>query len=353
MRLRELRTPAAAVAATAAAGALHAVSGGSTATFLVSALALAALAALVGRGVEGVGTRLGAGATGTVQAALGNLPELLVGIFALRAGLVTVVQAALVGSIVANLLLVLGLAFVVGGLRHGPQRFDVRRARLVAVQLLLAVAALAVPTLAARLHTPAASHEVALSRVVAVALLAVFLLSVPSALRRRDGDEARALAEPGDPAAPSLGASLAVLAAAGVGAAFASDWFVAALIPAVDRLHISQQFAGLVIVAIAGNAVENVVGVVLAARNRPELALSIVLYSPLQIALVVVPVLVLAAPLVGGVALPLALAPELLAVLFSAVVVVGFVVADGESTWLEGVALIALYVVSAAAFWWR
>jgi Ca2+:H+ antiporter len=347
---REFAVPAAAVAATAAAGALHAVNPDGAGTFLVSAVALAALAALVGRGVDGVGTHLGAGATGSLQAALGNLPELLVGIFALRAGLVTVVQAALVGSIVANLLLVLGLAFVVGGLRHGPQRFDVARARLVAVQLLLAVAALAVPTLAVRLHTPAAAHEVALSRVVAVALLVVFALSVPAALRRRDGDEPREAVA--GSSSPSLARSLVVLAGAGIGAAFASDWFVAALTPAEHRWHISPMFAGLVIVALAGNAVENVVGVVLAARNRPELALSIVLYSPLQIALVVVPVLVLAAPALGGVALSLALPGQLLAVLVSTVVVVGFVVGDGESTWLEGVALIALYAVSVSAFWW-
>jgi Ca2+:H+ antiporter len=207
-----------------------------------------------------------------------------------------------------------------------------------------------VPTLAVRLHTPAAAHEVALSRVVAVALLVVFALSVPAALRRRDGDEPREAVA--GSSSPSLARSLVVLAGAGIGAAFASDWFVAALTPAEHRWHISPMFAGLVIVALAGNAVENVVGVVLAARNRPELALSIVLYSPLQIALVVVPVLVLAAPALGGVALSLALPGQLLAVLVSTVVVVGFVVGDGESTWLEGVALIALYAVSVSAFWW-
>jgi Ca2+:H+ antiporter len=143
-----------------------------------------------------------------------------------------------------------------------------------------------------------------------------------------------------------------MLAATGLGAAFVSDWFVAALEPAIGALHISQAFAGLVIVAIAGNAVENVVGIQLAARNRADYALSVILQSPVQIALVLAPVLVLAAPLVGAASFTLVLPPLLIAVLVMAVIVTVIVVFDGESNAFEGATLIALYGIIAAAFWW-
>src|SRR5206468_11839116 len=141
------------------------------------------LAAAVGEATEQLGERLGPGATGVLQSAIGNLPELFVAIFALRAGLVEVVQAALVGSILANSLLVLGLAFVVGGLRHGTQRFASESPRMIAVLTLLAVAALVVPTLSHLLHTPADVHGDALSLVVAVVLLVVFVASIPVSLQ--------------------------------------------------------------------------------------------------------------------------------------------------------------------------
>src|SRR5262249_32467509 len=124
--------------------------------FAASALAVAVLASLVARSVEQMGDRFGAGATGVLQSALGNLPELFIGFFALRAGLVAVVQAAIIGSILSNALLVLGLAFVVGGLRHGTQVFSSHRARSTSALLVLATAALVLPSLAALTHVPAA-----------------------------------------------------------------------------------------------------------------------------------------------------------------------------------------------------
>src|SRR5581483_195692 len=136
-----------------------------------------------GQATERLGDRLGPGATGVLQSALGNLPELFVGIFALRAGLVAVVQASLVGSILGNSLLVLGLAFVVGGARHGVQRFATDPPRMISTMTLLAVAALAMPTLVHGLHTPAEPHAEALSVACAIVLLVVFAGSIPFALR--------------------------------------------------------------------------------------------------------------------------------------------------------------------------
>lgn len=336
---------------TVAAGLLHLHPVGSVLPFAVAALALAALATLVGAAVDALGDRLGAGATGVLQSALGNLPELFVCIFALRAGLDDVVRAAIVGSILSNVLLVLGLAFVVGGLKHGVQKFHAPAARDLALLLLLAVAALMLPALTAALHEPAAGHELAFSRVVAGLLLVVFLLSLPAALARRGGPVPEEEDADGNARAWPLGLAIGLLAVAGLGAAFVSDWFVSALTPAMDALHISQAFAGLVIVAIASNAVENVVGIQLAAKNRADYALSVILQSPLQIALVLAPVLVLIAPLVGA-SFTLVLSPLLIAVLALAALVTAVVVFDGESTWLEGVALVALYGICATAFFW-
>src|SRR5262249_31323156 len=170
-------TVAVAALASVAAGVLGAVGADGVLSFVVAAAALATLATVVGVATEQLGERLGPGATGVLQSGLGNLPELFVCVFALRARLVGVVQAALVGSVLGNSLLVLGLAFVVGGLRHGTQRFGAEAARMIAVLTVLAVAALAVPTLVAELHAPAAAHVEALSIAAAVVLLVVFGLS--------------------------------------------------------------------------------------------------------------------------------------------------------------------------------
>ena len=341
-----------AAVASLAGGALHAGGASPVLTFLVCAVALAALATLVGEATEQLGARLGPGPTGVIQSALGNLPELFVGIFALREGLVGVVQGAVVGSILGNSLLVLGAAFVAGGLRHGTQRFSGDAARLIVTLALLSVAALAMPSLATQLHTPAAGHEDQLAVVVSLVLLAVFGASLVVSLRHRHSDAAG-----GDVrAAPAvhwpMALTVGLLGAAGVGAALVSDWFVTALTPATESLHISQGFTGLVIVAIAGNAVENVVGIQMMARNNPDTAISVILQSSLQVALVLIPALVLLSHVVGGALFTLSFPPLLVAALVLTALIQAVVVDDGESTWIEGLALIGVYVVIATSFWW-
>jgi len=313
-------------------------------TFVVAAIALGALAHLVGTATEQLGSRLGSGGAGVVQSALGNLPELFIAIFALRSGLMGVVQAALVGSILANSILVLGIAFVVGGLRNGTQHFDSDRARMISTLTLLAAATMATPSLAAAFHTPAAPHGRTLSLVCAGVLLAVFVLTLPSFLAST-GDEEH------EPTRWSPVTTALVLALSGVAAAFTADWFVSALTPAIHTLHMSEEFAGLVVVAIAGNAVENVVGVQLAARNRPDFAISVILNSSLQVALALTPVLVFIS-LFMGTHLTLVFPTLLALVLVIAAILGAFVVNDGRSTWQEGVVLVGFYVVIAASFWW-
>jgi Ca2+:H+ antiporter len=255
------------------------------------------------------------------------------------------VQAALIGSVLANSVLVLGLAFVVGGLRHGTQTFHSPRARIVSTLTVLAAATLSVPTLAHEFHAPAARHEHALSLICAGVLLAVFVLTLPGLLRGLPGEA------PHEPPRWSLAQTLGVLGAAAAAAAIVSDWFVGALTPAIDSLHMSQDFAGLVVVAIAGNAVENVVGLQLARRNQPDFAISVIVSSSLQIALALTPILVFGSLFFAS-TLTLVF-PTLLAVsLLFAAGLGALVVYDGESTWEEGAILVGLYVVIAASFWW-
>jgi Ca2+:H+ antiporter len=337
----ELAITAAAVGLTALC---HFAAVSAVITFLVSAATLALLARLVGVATEQLGGRLGTGGASVVQSALGNLPELFISLFALRDGLTNVVQAALVGSILANSVLVLGIAFVVGGLVNGPQRFDSERARLVSTLTVLAAATLAIPSLAHAFHAPAAAHGQALSLVCAGVLLVLFVLTLPGFLRSSPGEEH-------ERPRWSVVTTAVILGAAGTGAAFASDWFVTALTPAIHTLHMSPEFAGLVIVAIAGNAVENVVGVQLAARNRPDFAVAVIVNSSLQVALALTPVLVFAS-LLFATHLTLVFPTLLAFVLLLAGILGALIVNDGQSTWEEGAVLVGFYVVIAASFWW-
>jgi len=334
------------------AGVGHYAEWPSVLRFLLSGGAVTALAALVGRSVEQLGDRLGAGATGVLQSALGNLPELFICIFALKSGLVGVVQAALIGSILANLLLVLGACFLVGGLRHGTQKLGSERAKSISMLMLLSVTALVIPSVAHWVHSPVEPHEKTFSLIVSVILLALFALSLPASLRRDEQSESGPGQEDHEVPRWPITLAVAMLAVAGAAAAFVSDWFVDALTPAMDALNVSEAFAGLVIVAIAGNAIENVVGVQLAARGQSEYAFSVVLNSPIQIGLVLAPVLVIVSQVFGLATLTLVFSPMLVIALIFAVVLAAFISIDGESNWLEGATLIALYAVIATSFWW-
>jgi Ca2+:H+ antiporter len=324
---------------------------GEVVAFLIAAVALSILAMVVGHATDHLGNKLSAGVTGVLQSAFGNLPELFICYFSLRAGLVEVVKGALVGSILANSLLVLGAAILCGGLKHGTQTFRSEPPKMIATLMMLATAALVIPSLVHWLHAPASMHEGSLSVAVAIVLLVVFVCSLVFTLKSD-----KAVTPPPDEFShasvwPIWFATL-VLVFAGVGAAFVSEWFVEALTPATKAMGISQGFSGLVIAAIAGNAIENIVGIQMAMRNKQDLALSLVLNSSLQIALLLIPLLVLISLTTGGAILTLVFSPLMVAALVLASLVTAFIVFDGESIWLEGVALIGLYVVIVIPFWW-
>lgn len=335
------------IAALVAAGAgLHYGHASPTATFVVTGCALGGLAWLIGAATESVGARFGAAATGALQSTLGNLPELFIVLFALRAGEVVVAQTSILGSLFANALLVLGLAIVAGARAapDGTMRFRHRLPNDTATLLLLAVFAIALLGVSDSLGDRASRHQVAISAVGAVCLLAVYVIWLWDYLRADAHSEA-ALEEPTHGALP-FQAGLATLAVAGAAAAFVSDWFVAALDPAVRTLGVSKAFTGIVIVGIAGNAVENVVGITLAAKGQADLAVSVVKNSVAQIACFLFPALVLLSLLFAH-HLTFVLNPVYVGALAVMAVAVWQVTGDGEALAYEGWALVAIYAILA------
>ncbi len=319
--------------------------------FIVSAVALASLATVVGHSTEQLGNYLGPGPTGVLQASVASLPELFVSFFALQAGLVTVVQSALVGSILANTLLIMGLAFLFGGVKNGTQKFGSEKPRAIVIMMVLAVSAMIVPTLAQALHTPVEAHEEALSIASAFVLLAVFAASIPFSWKGGPISE-KLPAEDLEEEPWPMSRAITTLVIAGVVTAFVSEWFVNALEPTMLAWGISEAFAGLVIVAIAGNAVENVVGIRLAIKNKTDFAISVLMNSSLQVALALTPILILLSYFFAPIPLTLVLPPLLVAALFLSAILSAFIVYDGESNWLEGMAMIGLYIMIAISFWW-
>lgn len=341
-----------AVVLSAIAGSMHYAHANAVLTFIISSGALAVLAMIVGDATEQLGRNFGPGATGILQSALGNLTELFVCIFALRAGLDKVVQAALVGSILGNALLVLGLAIFVGGLKNGRQKFKSDGPKMITTLMIIAFAALAIPTLTKMYHTRAERHLNTLDVFLAVVLLVMFAGSLFFSLRNDVSAALESKENKKDGKGWTVMVTIAVLALAGGASAFVSDWFIDALTPAMAAGGINDTFAGLIIVALAGNAIENVVGIQLAYKNKMDYSISVIMNSSLQIALFLFPLLVLLSFILGGAILSFILSPMLLASLALCVIVCVFIVFDGESIWMEGVSLIGLYLLIAAAFWW-
>jgi Ca2+:H+ antiporter len=338
--------------ATLAAGVLHFADAEPVVTFLVAAVALAGLAWVISIATEAVGERFGPAITGVLQSTLGNLPELFIVLFALSAGEVVVAKTSIVGSLLANALLVLGLAIVAGAQTSGDgvMRFHRRLPNDTATLLILAVFIIVMLGLSDTVGDRASEHQVAISAIGAVCLLAVYGAWLWGYLRTDRPVEPAIEARPHG----TLGfaPAIALLAVAGVSAALVSDWFVDALDPAVDALGISKAFTGLVIVAIAGNAVENVVGITLAAKGQSDLAISVVKNSVAQIAVFVFPALVLLSLFLEH-RLTFVLGPVYIGALLLTALAMWQITGDGEAVAFEGWALVALYVILAVLTWYE
>jgi Ca2+:H+ antiporter len=328
---------------TVGAAVAHYAGASSLVTFAIATVALAGQAWIVSFSTEQVGERFGPAVTGLLQSTLGNLPEFFIVIFALRAGEVVVAQTSIIGSIFANALLVLGLVILAGcrESKDGVMRFLVRLPKDNVTLMILASFLIVLIGVSVGTGDKASHHVKAISIVGAVALLITYAVWLVDYIR---SDPSR---EPSQEA-PRVSMALAVtlLAAGGVAAAFVSDWFIAALTPAMDRIDVPKAFSGLVIVAIAGNAVENTAGVALALKGEADLAISVVKNSVAQITAFLFPALVLVS-LLFATPLTFALSPVFIAALALTALALWQITGDGEATRFEGVALISLYVMLA------
>jgi Ca2+:H+ antiporter len=334
------------LALTVASGILHYADADPVAVFIVAAGALAGLAWVIAVATETVGDRFGPAATGVLQSTLGNLPELFVVLFAISAGEIVVAKTSIVGSLLANALLVLGLAIVAGARAapDGVMKFKRRLPNDTATLLLLAVFVIAVLAVSDQVGDRASRHQIAISVIGAICLLAVYGSWLWSYLRSESKEPA--LERPQAHRHVSFNAAIVLLAAGGVAAALVSDWFVDALDPAVEAIGISKAFTGLVIVGIAGNAVENVVGILLAAKGQSDLAISVVKNSVAQIAVFLFPALVLLSLFFES-RLTFVLAPVYVIALVLTALAVWQITGDGKAVMFEGFALVTLYVVVA------
>jgi Ca2+:H+ antiporter len=333
--------------------------------FVAAGLGLLPLAGLIGHATSQVAHHLGSQYGGLLNATFGNAVELIITLFALRQGLVMLVKASITGSIVGNTLLVLGLALLAGGVRHGLLKFSVRPASLNAALMILAVAGLVLPALFSTL-VPDSGRIEAISLTVAVILLASYFAYLVYVLRgdgpflgpRRAEQRARAAASaPLPPPAPaqkqlagwSLRHGLLALAAATLGTAVVSEALVSAVEPVTRQLGWTELFVGVILIPIIGNASENWAAVRAAWHNHVDLTLGITAGSSTQIPLFVTPVLILASLLLGQ-PMTLVFEPLELMVLALSTAVFAYLSLDGESHWLEGVLLLALYLMTAVVF---
>jgi len=316
--------------------------------FAGSAVALLPLAGWIGTGTEHTAKRVGASLGGLLSATFGNAAELIITVFALRAGLVELVKASLTGSIIGNTLLVFGASAVAGGVRHGAQRFDARTAGRHSAMMILAVSAMALPAVFATVEaSPYVREEV--SAGVSILLLLTYGAYIYYSYFSKEG---RASAPPeedhGGDAAWPLRKSIALLAAAVLGTVVASELLVGSVEAVSESLGLSTFFVGLIVVPLIGNVAENSAAIRFARRNHMELAISIAANSSTQIAVFVAPLLVLISLPVHP--MNMVFQPIELVTLFCATAIFAYISLDGETTWLEGVQLIALYLIAAVAF---
>lgn len=327
------------------------------AAFVAASIAIVPLAAELGKTTELLAEKTGAAIGGLLNVTFGNAAEMIIGFTALRSGLGDVVKASITGAVIGNLLLVLGAALLAGGLRHPTQTFNASAARSRTTMLLLAATALIAPAAyhyLSRGHAGARENgfslEVSIVLLISYALGQVFALRTHRELFAGHTAEAGAVEEEEEPS-PSIQWLIAILATVTCFIAWMSEILVGCIEPVARQLGMTEVFIGVIVVAMVGNSAEQSTAILMATKNRMDLALSIAIGSSIQIALFVAPVLLLASYLVGPAPINLVLTPaEVLAVTFS-VVIAGQICGDGESNWFEGAQLLAVYAIVALLFY--
>ena len=333
--------------------------------FLTAAVAILPLAGWMGRATEHLAEQTGEGVGGLLNATFGNAAELIIAFAALRAGLHDVVKASIAGSIIGNILLVLGAAMFAGGLRHSEQTYNAAGTRSQATLLTLSAIALVLPAAysgavgrritegVTGLAADLAHDVVLLSASIAVVLLAVYVLFLVYSLITHRALFAGSVEHETAAAGPPpwrLQKSLAILAVATVAIAWVSEILVGAIEPTAHALGLSNVFVGVFVVAILGNAAEHASAITAAMKNRMDLALAIAIGSSVQVALFVAPVLVIASLWVGPAPMDLVFSGGLVLAVLLSVLITGQVAGDGRSDWLRGVLLLAVYLIFGLAF---
>ena len=339
----------------------YVVHASATTLFVTSAVAIVPLAGIMGKSTEMLAEHVGAGLGGLLNATFGNAAELIIAIFALRAGLHDLVKASLTGSIIGNILLIFGLSALLGGLKFRKQVFNRTAAKLGSTLLLLSAVGLVIPSLLHYLRDGAESGAAAaagagsgsLSLEISVVLIVCYILSLVFALRTHaDLYQGTGHADGATHGAPawSKGKSFAILVGAAAVVGWMSEILVGGAEEAAHSLGMTEVFVGVIVVALVGNAAEHSTAVLVALRNKMDLSIQIAVGSSLQIALLIAPLLVFLSYAVGPAPIDLVFSPlEVVAVAVS-VLVVGQIADDGQTHWMEGVLLLAVYVVLGLAF---
>jgi Ca2+:H+ antiporter len=320
--------------------------------FVVAALAIIPFAGLLGEATEALAAKTGPQVGGLLNASLGNAAELIITLVAIRAGSIELVRASIIGSILGNLLLVLGLSLLLGGIKHGIQRFDRSRVTVDATLTILAAIAISIPSFFSQAIEPDFWRVEYLSLTTAAVVLVLYVLTIIYTLKLPRKEVEHGVADELVHAAPhwSTSRALLIMVAAVAGLAVMSEFLVGSLDAVTEAFGLSEFFVGIIVVPLIGNVAEHLVAVQVALKNKMDLSLSIALGSSLQIALFVAPVLVFVSLAMGN---PLTLEfndYEVIA-LFAASLVGAFVALDGRSNWLEGAMLIAVYGILALGFY--
>ncbi|WP_105102184.1 calcium/proton exchanger [Microbulbifer pacificus] len=322
--------------------------------FVASALAILPLAGWLGHATEHLAEHAGEGVGGLLNATFGNAAELIIALVALKAGLHDVVKASIAGSIIGNILLVLGASMLAGGLKHHEQKYSSEGARSQATMLTLATIALILPAT----YSFAIAEQVPrglgfISITISIVLLLVYVLFLLYSLithRALFTGSVNFADDSEHPAPWPVGKALAVLAVATVFIAWMSEILVGAVEPAAEELGLSNIFVGVFIVAILGNAAEHASAITVAMKNRMDLSLSIAIGSGVQVALFVAPLLVLLSLVVGPTPMDLAFSGGLVLSMLLAVLITGQIAGDGRSDWLKGVQLLTVYLILALTY---
>lgn len=319
--------------------------------FGASALAIVPFAGLLGEATEALAEKTGPRVGGLLNASLGNLAELIITVIAISAGKIDLVKASIIGSILGNLLVVLGLSLLLGGLKNGNQRFSRDRVSVDATLVILAAIAISVPSLFNELIEPDFRRVEALSITTAVVVLGLYVLSIIYTLKQPVEEPAHGPAIQPSHAGPQwpVGRALAVMGLAVAGLALMSEFLVGSLDVVTETLGLSEFFVGIILIPLIGNVAEHLVAVQVAIKNQMDLSLSIALGSSLQIALFVAPLLVFISLALGN---PMALEfnhPELIAMI-AASVIAALVAIDGRSNWFEGAMLVGVFLILAIGF---